>query len=237
VVGIHHNRFECLLAKPVRRQPRATEHRPGPVPRLSQVQLYRHADKALQQLTEIGSQRAIRQVVPLPLHDVGSETGRRCHGVHTEEPGIPDQHASDFWVLTRGHRVVLGDLGAQVGQAISAVPRTQQFPGVRYSHRDETAEEAAADDPVVRVMALEEERLTRLKRTEGMPTTRPPEVDLGQVRPGSQEPVPPPVRDAYVCAHADQLPNTFCRCQSRYLCAGIWAPDGSSNTSRSGGRP
>ena len=78
------------------------------------------------------------------------------------------------------------------------------------------------------------ERLTRLERAERMTTARPPEIDLGQLRPGSQEPVPPvSVTPTYArMPIRSRIPSAGA---SRGILAGAWAPDGSSSTSRSGG--
>jgi hypothetical protein len=51
------------------------------------------------------------------------------------------------------------DAGAHLRQALRAVGLAEELPGFGYPERGETTVEAAADDPVVRAVRLEEEGL------------------------------------------------------------------------------
>jgi len=62
-------------------------------------------------------------------------------------------------------------------------------------------EETAPDDDVVRVVELEEEGFARRQRAELAAPAGLPEVDLVEVRPAAQEPVPVLVRDRHPRAH------------------------------------
>jgi len=57
----------------------------------------------------------------------------------------------------------------------------------------------------MRVVRLEEERLTGLQRAERMPATGTPEIDFRHLRPGGEEAVPAAVSHPDVRAHADSV--------------------------------
>jgi hypothetical protein len=64
-----------------------------------------------------------------------------------------------------------------------------------------TAEEASANDPVMRVVRLEEERLARTHRVEPAGAAGLPKVHLLQRRTSAEEAIPLPVRHANVGTH------------------------------------
>src|SRR5579859_1982879 len=131
VVGIEHHGLERLLAQPVGRKPRVTEHRAGPVPRFSKVEFYGRAEKQLEQFAEVRRYRGLCKVVALALHDAGREAWwRRCSGIFREEARVTDQDAADFWVLARGERAVAADLGPHLQQGGCPVPFSKQLPHI-----------------------------------------------------------------------------------------------------------
>jgi hypothetical protein len=105
VVGVQDDRLEGALAQPAGSQPRVTAHRPWPVPRLAEVQLYYGAEDHAQQLDEIRRDRGVRQVVALALDDVGREPGRRRQeDLFGAEADVPHKQAADDRVLPRADR-------------------------------------------------------------------------------------------------------------------------------------
>ena len=104
---------------------------------------------------------------------------------------------------------VVADAAAHLGQVLDAVGMAVELPRFRHLQRGEAAVEAAADDPVVRSVGFEEERLTDLEDVKGAPAAGSPEVDLGQLRSGGEEPVPVAIGYAHVGLHATHSPRHF----------------------------
>ena len=93
------------------------------------------------------------------------------------------------------------DLVQHLPQADGSVGGAEQVPGLGGGQPRGPAEEPAADDPVVRRVRLEEERLAWPQSPEPA-AAWPPEVDLAeQVRPVREQPVPAVVR------HPDKPPH------------------------------
>jgi len=98
VVRLKHNRLERSLAKPLPRQARVPEDRPGVVPGFAGVGL--EPQDPGQEFGEIGNVWSTRQFVAFALAVAGGEARRRGHDVRFgEECDIPDKYASDNRVL------------------------------------------------------------------------------------------------------------------------------------------
>src|ERR1035441_10029852 len=148
--------------------------------------------------------RRVGQVIALALHDVGREPRRRVRdGFWREEPDVADEQTADHRVLARTNRAapVAADVGPHLLHAVDPVGFAEQLPRLRYPQPGRVAEEAPADQPVVRVVGLEEKRLARRQDTELTGTAGLPEIHLGRPRPGRQEPVPAVIRDTHVRPH------------------------------------
>ena len=81
----------------------------------------------------------------------------------------------------------------------------EELPGLGDPQPRRVAEEAPADQPVVRVVGLEEERLARSQDTELAGTAGLPEIDLRHPWPVRQEPVPVVVGHPHIRPH-----NRYC---------------------------
>jgi hypothetical protein len=68
-------------------------------------------------------------------------------------------------------------------------------------NRAESLKNPPADNLVVRVVGLEEKRLTRGQHTELTATAGLPEIHFRQLRPGRQEPIPRGIGNAHIRAH------------------------------------
>ena len=190
VIGIQDDRLEGALAETVWGKARVAEDWPGPVPWLAQIHIYDSAQDPVQELAEVGCHQGIGEVVALPLNDVGSEPGRRFHvrssgKNRTSRTNLQPMTGSSS-ALTCGYLLIR----ASSARRSSAVGFAEELPGFRDPQLGRVAEKPSADDLVVRVMGLEEERLAWRERTEPVATTGLPEIDLRHLRPGGQKPVP-----------------------------------------------
>ena len=107
-------------------------------------------------------------------------------------------------ILARADRCppVVPDASAHLFQARRPVGLAEQLPCFRQAHGSEVAVEPAADYPVVRIVGLEEERLTDGEGMKSTPAARAPEVDFREVGPGRQEVIP------VIVGHPDVTPHT-----------------------------
>jgi hypothetical protein len=173
-----------------------------------EVQFHRGAESQLQDVREVPCHCRVGQVVALALHDVAGELRRRVRDrAVREEAGVADEQASD-------HRVLAG---SDRGPPVPANPRphlldagdpvrfAEELPGLGDPQPRRVAEETPADQLVVRVVGLEEERLTGRQDTELAGTAGLPEIDLRHPRPVRQEPVPAAVGHPHIRPH-----NRYC---------------------------
>jgi hypothetical protein len=116
---------------------------------------------------------------------------------------VPDEQAADDRVLGATHRSapVVTDAGPHLLHVASPVGLAEEFPCLGDLQPRRVAEEPPADDLVVRVVGLEEERLTRGQHTELTATAGLPEVHFRQLRLGRQEPIPRGIGNAHIRAH------------------------------------
>jgi hypothetical protein len=164
---------------------------------------------SVQHVGEVGRDRRIGKVIALTLDDVGGELWRRRGGgIGREEANIANEKAADNRVFAwrdQGAPVVhyatehLIEAGGAIGLA-------EVLPCLGNLHRDGAAEEAPAGYPVVRVMGLEEERLAWGENAKLPATAGLPEIDLGEMRAGREEPIPCAIGDAHIAMHAFQYP-------------------------------
>jgi hypothetical protein len=174
------------------------------VPGLAEVQFHRGAESQLQDIREIPRHGRVGHVVALALHDVAGELRRRVRdGVGREEADVADEQAPDHWVLAGPDRgpPVPADPRPHLLDAGDPVRLAEELRGLRDPQPRRVAEEAPADQPVVRVMGLEEERLARRQDTELARTAGLPEIDLCHPRPVRQEPVPAVIGHPHIRPH------------------------------------
>jgi hypothetical protein len=106
VIGIQDDRLEGALAEPVRGQARVGEDRPRPVPWLAEIHVHDSAQSPAQDLAEVGCHQRVREVVALPLDDVGSEPWWWFHDQAVrEEPDVTYEQAADNRILVRADRL------------------------------------------------------------------------------------------------------------------------------------
>lgn len=86
-----------------------------------------------------------------------------------------------------GGTAVPADTGPHLLHAGDSVRLAEEFPGFGDSQPCRVAEEAAADQPVMRVVGLEEERLAWGQDVESAGAAGLPEVNLRHLRPVRQE--------------------------------------------------
>src|SRR6185312_8104801 len=204
VIGIEHHCPEGTLAEPVRRQARVAEHRPWPVPWLGEVEFHHSAQEQLQKHPEVRSSRLVGEVVALALDDVGPEPGRGLRGgVCWKEADVSHEQTTDDGVLAAADRgaPVPANTGPHLLHAASAVSLAEQLPRLRDPQACRVAEEPPTDHPVVRVVSLEEKRLTESKDAELAAAAGLPEVHLSHLWAGGKKAVPVIVGHAHVCAH------------------------------------
>ena len=91
---------------------------------------------------------------------------------------------------------------AHLVQARRPIGLAEQFPCFRQAHGSEVTVEPTTDNPVVRIVGFEEERLADGEGMESTTATRTPEIDLQEVGTGRQEVIP------VVVGHSDVTPHT-----------------------------
>ena len=150
------------------------------------------------------------------MNDRGQITGYGLQGPWRDKPGqdlLVQALSGLAWLsgdatdgpVPIGLSIVDVTAGAHLCQAVHAVVQAQQFPRLRDAQLREPAVEATPNDPVVRVVGLEEERLTRGQDTELAGTSGLPEIDLRHPRPVRQEPVPVVIGHPHIRPH-----NRYC---------------------------
>ena len=102
----------------------------------------------------------------------------------------------------RRYRPIRSRISCDAGDPVRLA---EELPGLGDPQPRRVAEEAAADQSVVRVVGLEEERLARRQDTELAGTAGLPEIDLRHPRPVCQEPVPVVVGHPHIRPH-----NRYC---------------------------
>ena len=127
---------------------------------------------------------------------VRNSTGR-------EEADVADEQAADHRVLAGPDRgpPVPADPRPHLLNAGDPVGLAEELPGLGDPQPRRVAEEAAADQLVVRVVGLEEERLARGQDTELAGTAGLPEIGLRHPGPVRQESVPVAIGHSHVRPH------------------------------------
>ena len=125
------------------------------------------------------------------------------NGVGREEADVADEQAADHRVLAGPDRdpPVPADPRPHLLDAGDPVRLAEEFPGLGDPQPRRVAEEAAADQLVVRVVGLEEERLARAEDTELAGAAGLPEIDFRHPWPVRQEPVPVVVGHSHIRPH------------------------------------
>jgi hypothetical protein len=174
------------------------------VPGLAEIHDHPGAQSQLQYVREILCHRRIGHVVTLALHDVAGELRRRVrNSIVREEPDVADEQAADHRILAGSDRVaaVPADPRPHLLHAGDPVRLAEELPGLGDPQPRRIAEKAAADQLVVRVVGLEEERLARSQDPELTGTAGLPEIDLRYCWPVSQEPVPVVIGHPHIRPH------------------------------------
>jgi len=174
------------------------------VPWLGEVEFHHSAQEQLQKHPEVRSSRLVGEVVALALDDVGPEPGRGLRGgVCWKEADVSHEQTTDDGVLAAADRgaPVPANTGPHLLHAASAVSLAEQLPRLRDPQACRVAEEPPTDHPVVRVVSLEEKRLTESKDAELAAAAGLPEVHLSHLWAGGKKAVPVIVGHAHVCAH------------------------------------
>ena len=151
------------------------------MPGLTEVEFECTIEEQLQKIREIPRDGGVCHVVALALDDVGGEAwGRVREWVGREEAHIADEQAADHRVLAGpiGVPPVVADAGSHLLQVGDPVGLAEELPGLGDPQPRGVAEETAADQLVVRVVGLEEERLARGQDTELAATAGLPEIDF-----------------------------------------------------------
>jgi hypothetical protein len=78
------------------------------------------------------------------------------------------------------------------GQLFGAIGILEELPCFGDLQQGQSAEEASSDNPVVRVVGLEEERPAGRENSELAAAARLPEIDLCKPRAACEKSVPPP---------------------------------------------
>ena len=181
----------------------------GPVPGLAEVQFHRGAESQ--------AARCPRNTPPLPDRPCRSSCPARCWA--NCGGGSATRPSSGKKRTSRTNRQPItgsspGPIGARQGTGRSApaspprwrpVRLTEELPGLGDPQPRRVAEKATADQPVMRVVSLEEERLARGQDPELAGTAGLPEIDLRHPRPVRQEPVPVVVGHPHIRPH-----NRYC---------------------------
>src|SRR5688572_32325603 len=105
-------------------------------------------------------------------------------------------------------RSVALDAFAHLFECGRAVLGTECLPGSLGVNQGCVRKEAPSHDEVVGRVQFEEQRLADGQQLKKTPSTRLPEVDLIQVRPGAEEVVPVVVGNRHVCSHTHLLSST-----------------------------
>ena len=106
----------------------------------------------------------------------------------------------------------MADTGPHLCHVGDAVGLAEQLPCLRDPQSRRVAEEPSADHPVVRVVSLEKERLTRGQDVELPTATGLPEIYFLHPGAGSKEAVPIVVCHADVSAHRNSRLYSLGRC-------------------------
>jgi hypothetical protein len=101
----------------------------------------------------------------------------------------------------------LADPMPHLVEILDTVGVSEQIPGLGHLQWCEAAVEPATDDSVVRMVSLEEERLPDSDPMKSAAATGAPEVDLVQICPAREEPIPVPIGNRDVGLHACTLPD------------------------------
>jgi hypothetical protein len=103
------------------------------------------------------------EVIALALHDVGSEVRGWWSVVSSrEEARVADEQTADDWVVARTDvlSAVVADPSTHLLEVADPVRRAEEVPCLGDPQVSESAVETAAHHAVMRVMSLEEERLS-----------------------------------------------------------------------------
>jgi signal transduction histidine kinase len=100
-----------------------------------------------------------------------------------------------------GLKASVGELAGRSPIPVEVAVPAEELPGLGDPQPRRVAEEAAADQLVVRVVGLEEERLARRQDTELAGAAGLPEIDFRHPRPVRQEPVPVVVGHPHIRPH------------------------------------
>lgn len=171
-VGVKATTWKVCCPRRCRCQTRIAVHRAVSEPRLREIHRDVAVEDAAKKMLKVVGPTRVGQVVILTLHDAGGKAWRRLFGgAGGKESGVADEDTSDDGVVVAAQALtaVPADPGAHLLQAADTVVFAEKLPCLRHRQSSEATVNAAADDPVLRVMALEEERLARTDRLKRRP--------------------------------------------------------------------